>query len=130
MFSISQNDENFFRQFITGFVQIWEDQLNLNFDQPPDWNDIKPDLGPHLSRLPDELLPAIGKFLIIAKDHVQNNVRPRCLIYNKCQHNIIFIDLFWKFPATADRCRARRHHAAGAMSHRNVPPFRQYKRRS
>lgn len=69
-----QNDETFFRQFITGFVQIWEEQLNLNFNDPPDWKDIKTDQGPHISRLPDELLPAIGKFLIIGKDRFQNDV--------------------------------------------------------
>lgn len=53
-------------------MQIWNEQLNLNFDEPPMWNEIKNDLGPHLTRLPDELLPAIGKFLIIAKDVYQN----------------------------------------------------------
>lgn len=79
-FIVSQNDETFFRQFITGFVQIWEEQLNLNFDDPPDWKDIKGDQGPHISRLPDELLPAIGKFLIIGKDRFQNDVS----ICSKC----------------------------------------------
>lgn len=59
---------------MSGFVQIWQDQLNLNFIDPPEWDKIKPDLGPHLNRLPDELLPAIGKFLIIAKDSYQNGV--------------------------------------------------------
>lgn len=69
-----QNDEIYFRQFILGFVQIWEDQLNIKFDDPPKWNTIKNDSGPHLSRLPDELLPAIGKFLIISKDNFQKVV--------------------------------------------------------
>lgn len=53
-------------------MEIWTEQLNLDFDQPPLWNEIKNDLGPHLKRLPDELLPAIGKFLIVAKDSYQN----------------------------------------------------------
>lgn len=69
-----QNDETFFRQFVARFVETWEIQLNLNFNQPLDWNEVKNDLGPHLKRLPDELLPAIGKFLIIAKDNYQNEV--------------------------------------------------------
>lgn len=46
--------------------------MNLNFDQPQQWDEIKSDTGPHLKRLPDELLPAIGKFLIIAKESYQN----------------------------------------------------------
>lgn len=92
MFTNFQNDETFFRQFITGFVQIWEEQLNLNFYDPPDWNDIKPDLGPHLSRLPDELLPAIGKFLIIAKDLYQNDVSDLCLI--RLGYKILYKYLF------------------------------------
>lgn len=57
---------------MAGFVEIWAEQLNLNFEQPPLWNEIKNDLGPHLKRLPDELLPAIGKFLIVAKESYQN----------------------------------------------------------
>lgn len=68
-----QNEETFFRQFIVGFVSIWEKQLNFNFDDPPHWSDIKNDSGPHLNRLPDELLPAIGKFLIIARDQIEQD---------------------------------------------------------
>lgn len=50
--------------------------MNLNLDddegqQPPSSpQDIKYDLGPHIKRLPDELIPAIQKFLIIAKTSV------------------------------------------------------------
>lgn len=69
-----QNDESYFRQFVNGFVEIWEDQLKLDFSNPVPWTEAQTDLGPHLKRLPDELLPAIGKFLIIAKDHYQNEV--------------------------------------------------------
>ncbi|XP_031626139.1 neurobeachin-like protein 1 isoform X2 [Contarinia nasturtii] len=68
----TKNDKSCFRQFVAGFVDIWTEQLNLDFEEPPLWNEIKNDLGPHLKRLPDELLPAIGKFLIIAKDSYQN----------------------------------------------------------
>jgi len=32
------------------------------------WHEVQPDSGPHLGRLPDELLPAIGKFIIVARD--------------------------------------------------------------
>lgn len=53
-------------------MEIWAEQLNLDFEQPTLWNEVKNDLGPHLKRLPDELLPAIGKFLIVAKDSYQN----------------------------------------------------------
>lgn len=63
-----QNDEIYFRQFITGFVSIWQNQLQLNFNDPPASETIKNDSGPHINRLPDELLPAIEKFLIIARD--------------------------------------------------------------
>lgn len=71
-----QNDKSCFRQFVAGFVEIWAEQLHLDFDQPTLWHEIKNDLGPHLKRLPDELLPAIGKFLIVAKDSYQNDEQP------------------------------------------------------
>lgn len=47
---------------------IWESQLCLDVNKPPSLTETKSDSGPHLTRLPDELLPAIGKFLYIAKD--------------------------------------------------------------
>ena len=68
-----QNDKNCFRQFVAGFVEIWTEQLNLDFEHPTLWNEISQSDGPHLKRLPDELLPAIGKFLIVAKDSYQND---------------------------------------------------------
>lgn len=72
-----QNEETFFRQFIAGFVSIWSGQLNLNLDDAsqdiPSPRDIKYDLGPHIKRLPDELIPAIQKFLIIARTNVQSH---------------------------------------------------------
>ncbi|XP_058454329.1 neurobeachin-like protein 1 isoform X1 [Malaya genurostris] len=64
----TKNEEIYFRQFIQGFVHIWQKQLLLEFDNVPHWETISPDSGPHLNRLPDELLPAIEKFLIIARD--------------------------------------------------------------
>ena len=64
--------------FIAGFVSIWHSQLQLDFDNAPRWDAVAPDLGPHLSRLPDELLPAIEKFLIIARDGCEN-VSKHCI---------------------------------------------------
>lgn len=68
LFFFFQNEEQYFRQFISGFVAIWEQQLNLDFDNPMDWRKMKSNAGPHLSRLPDELIPAMEKFIIIARD--------------------------------------------------------------
>lgn len=39
------------------------------------WDHVQPDQGPHLGRLPDELLPAIGKFIIVASDSCQREVK-------------------------------------------------------
>ncbi|XP_044313954.1 neurobeachin-like protein 1 isoform X2 [Drosophila rhopaloa] len=66
----TKNDETHFRQFVARFVAIWRSQLQLDFqaENCPMWNEVQPDSGPHLGRLPDELLPAIGKFIIVARD--------------------------------------------------------------
>lgn len=53
-------------------MAIWESQLKLDWEDNeslPNWSVVKEDFGPHLSRLPEELLPAIGKFVFIAKDN-------------------------------------------------------------
>ncbi|GAB0094778.1 hypothetical protein DMENIID0001_101040 [Sergentomyia squamirostris] len=63
----TKNDEVFFRQFVRGFVAIWREQLSLELEAMPAPSEIKPDSGPHIKRLPEELLPAIQKFLMIAK---------------------------------------------------------------
>ncbi|XP_039966909.1 neurobeachin-like protein 1 isoform X2 [Bactrocera tryoni] len=70
----TKNDESYFRQFIERFVSIWKSQLPVDFDRDdlPLWHEVRPDSGPHLGRLPDELLPAIGKFIIIARDTSEN----------------------------------------------------------
>lgn len=47
-FQSSQNDEQYFRQFISGFVGIWEEQIELDFDRAPYWNQIKSNDGPAL----------------------------------------------------------------------------------
>ncbi|XP_017126991.1 neurobeachin-like protein 1 isoform X3 [Drosophila elegans] len=66
----TKNDETHFRQFVARFVAIWRSQLQLDFqaESCPMWHEVLPDSGPHLGRLPDELLPAIGKFIIVARD--------------------------------------------------------------
>ncbi|XP_034109719.1 neurobeachin-like protein 1 isoform X1 [Drosophila albomicans] len=66
----TKNDETYFREFVARFVDIWRSQLQLDFqsDDCPLWHEVRPDNGPHLGRLPDELLPAIGKFIIVARD--------------------------------------------------------------
>ncbi|XP_037907722.1 neurobeachin-like protein 1 isoform X2 [Hermetia illucens] len=69
----TKNEESYFRQFISGFVTIWKSQLQIDFTNAPKWSEIKPDSGPLLSRLPDELLPAIGKFIIIARDEIERD---------------------------------------------------------
>ncbi|BFF98031.1 neurobeachin-like protein 1 [Drosophila madeirensis] len=66
----TKNDERYFREFVARFVAIWRSQLQLDFqaENCPFWHEVLPDSGPHLGRLPDELLPAIGKFIIVARD--------------------------------------------------------------
>ncbi|XP_030380341.1 neurobeachin-like protein 1 isoform X2 [Scaptodrosophila lebanonensis] len=66
----TKNDETYFREFVARFVAIWRSQLQLDFQATdcPLWNEVQTDSGPHLGRLPDELLPAIGKFIIVARD--------------------------------------------------------------
>ena len=68
-----QNEEEYFRKFITGLVAIWENQLDMDWNSDktvPESRSILPDVGPPLSRLPEELLPAIGKFLYVTKDKI------------------------------------------------------------
>ncbi|XP_059473157.1 neurobeachin-like protein 1 isoform X2 [Neocloeon triangulifer] len=60
----SKNDEKSFRDFVSAFVSTWEDQLGLEWVHFPTVGEAKSDEGPHLSKLSEDLLPAIGKFLI------------------------------------------------------------------
>lgn len=80
-----QNEESYFREFMERFVSIWQSQLPLDFAaaECPYWHEVQADQGPHLGRLPDELLPAIGKFIIVASDSCQN---VRYLFRNKKWH--------------------------------------------
>ncbi|XP_071441260.1 neurobeachin-like protein 1 [Hetaerina americana] len=80
---ISSNDEKTFHNFINDFVSYWESQLNIEYHDPISlpsswmWNhsssEVKPDDGPHLSTLPDELLPALAKFIFLAKDETEKD---------------------------------------------------------
>ena len=69
--TVNQNEEDFFWQFVKGFVTIWESQLELEWSRLPDCLTVQHDAGPHLSRLPEELLPAIGKFMYLAKEETE-----------------------------------------------------------
>lgn len=61
-----------------GFVTIWESQLELDWSRLPDClRRVKHDAGPHLSRLPEELLPAIGKFMYLAKEETEKVIITR-----------------------------------------------------
>lgn len=65
---IDENEEKFFRKFVKGFVGQWESQVC------PSWEMLvtarlegQKDRGPVMADLPDELLPAVSKFLIIGR---------------------------------------------------------------
>jgi hypothetical protein len=81
---LSQNEENFFWQFVKGFVSIWKSQLDLDWSRLPDWLAVKHDSGPLLSRLPEELLPAIGKFMYLAKEETEKVVIAISSLYTSC----------------------------------------------
>ena len=70
-----ENDEKFFRKFVKGFNAkssleklSWEEFVRLKLDGN---GEVK---GPCLSTLPDELLPALSKFLFVAKDEAEQGV--------------------------------------------------------
>ena len=69
-----KSDEKCFRTFVKGFVQTWEKEIS------PTWGKtvtscLDGGYQVELGELPDELLPALSKFLIISKDEAdQGNV--------------------------------------------------------
>ena len=69
-----KNDEKCFRKFVKGFVSTWEKDIS------PTWGKtvtscLDGGYQVELGELPDELLPALSKFLIISKDEAdQGNV--------------------------------------------------------
>jgi hypothetical protein len=81
---LSQNEENFFWQFVRGFVSIWTSQLDLDWSRLPDWLTVKHDSGPLLPRLPLELLPAIEKFTYLAKEETEKVVITINSLYTSC----------------------------------------------
>ena len=65
---VDENEEKFFRKFVRGFVGQWESQVC------PSWEMLvtarlegQKDRGPVMDDLPDELLPALSKFLFIGR---------------------------------------------------------------
>ncbi|KAE8751100.1 hypothetical protein FOCC_FOCC002185 [Frankliniella occidentalis] len=68
----AKNEEEYFRLFVRGFVSVWEGQLPLDWSSLPNWTDIRPDSGPHLSRLPEELLPTVSQFMQEARSDTEN----------------------------------------------------------
>lgn len=69
-----KSDEKCFRKFIKGFVSKWESEIS------PTWGKtvttcLNSGYTVELGELPDELLPALSKFLIISKDDAdQGNI--------------------------------------------------------
>lgn len=68
------SDEKCFRKFVKGFVSSWESEIS------PTWGKtvtscLNSGYQVELGELPDELLPALSKFLIISKDDAdQGNI--------------------------------------------------------
>ena len=69
-----KSDEKCFRKFVKGFVDTWETEIS------PTWGKtvtscLDGGYQVELGELPDELLPALSKFLIISKDQAdQGNI--------------------------------------------------------
>ena len=68
------NEEKFFRKFVSGFVNAWHLQVC------PNWELLVTSYLQHgrhsektINKLPDELLPAISKFLFVAKDEAEQS---------------------------------------------------------
>ncbi len=67
-----KSDEKFFRKFVRGFVSQWEAKVS------PNWELLVTarlegdrDEGPRLADLPEELLPALSKFLFVGRDEAE-----------------------------------------------------------
>ena len=77
-----ENDQNYFRRYIKGFISNWENMPN-NCRLTENWNVLVQSClkenvgcgrccGPSLSDLPDELLAALSKFLFVGKDQIES----------------------------------------------------------
>ena len=71
---VDENEEKFLRKFVKGFVGQWESQVC------PSWEMLvtarlegQKNRGPVMADLPDELLPALSKFLIIGRERKGKN---------------------------------------------------------
>ena len=67
-----KSDEKFFRKFAKGFVAQWESKVC------PSWEMMvtarlegEKDEGPRLAELPEELLPALSKYLFVGEDEAE-----------------------------------------------------------
>jgi hypothetical protein len=67
-----KSDEKLFRKFVRSFVSQWETKVC------PNWELLvtarlegERDEGPALAKLPDELLPALSKFLFVGRDEAE-----------------------------------------------------------
>lgn len=67
-----QNDEKFFRKFVRSLVAQWEKQVAKNWDSLVESSlENKVLSGPSVNDLPEELLPALSKFLFISRDEAE-----------------------------------------------------------
>jgi len=84
-----QNDEKCFRDFVFAFVENWENQLGLEWVHFPTVEDSKGDEGPHLSKLSEDLLSAIGRFLISSSHN--SKVRTQFFVISShfCLQNLL-----------------------------------------
>lgn len=70
-----ENEEKFFRKYVQDFAASWDQQIG------PSWElfvssklEGRRMVGPPLNALPDELLPALSKFLFVAKDEAEQGL--------------------------------------------------------
>ena len=67
-----KSDEKFFRKFVKGFVAQWEGKVCPNWEMMVTARlEGEKDEGPRLADLPEELLPALSKFLFVGEDEAE-----------------------------------------------------------
>ena len=67
-----KSDEKFFRKFVKGFVAEWEGKVCPNWEMMVTARlEGEKDEGPRLADLPEELLPALSKFLFVGEDEAE-----------------------------------------------------------
>lgn len=71
---IEESDEKYFRKFVKGLVTSWERSVSPNWDMlVTSRMEGHREEGPALHALPEELLPALSKFLFIGKDEAEQS---------------------------------------------------------